>query len=455
MPLSLQSLGFGLDARWGEASTSRSPTAAAERVSNAAFALHGRRFGTVYTQLAARSHAASLAESLWTITLLDMYLSLNNWLLCGRNRLTFAHTLTLACFACSGADTSASTSTPETAPSAAASELPHSPSKAGAGGDGLAASARRPASAAAVGGGRGSSVTTAAAAALSSAGSAAAGTSAGSSATASAGSSATTTTPGAAGASGASDASGSAGTSVPNVRGPDCDIDPLANTQPYGSGFYQQFTGLFGCTAPADLALFRKMLPEKFEMPAEPQVCFYTIDFKITAVGPYHEMALLLPITYKGKTGKYVLTMDLDNSAATNGGRLVGFPKYMGEVTIEQQGDNWTGTASANGTVDLKASYVGECTKSDELLWPDFINLTPIPSSASLSEAFLPPRTGSALRVPAEYLTPPKFHSLKGSIRLEIGDHLPWNGIVDESKPFPGLLSAYIGGVDLGNEPLD
>jgi hypothetical protein len=251
-------------------------------------------------------------------------------------------------------------------------------------------------------------------------------------------------------------ASGSGGTAAAApALGPDCAVDPLASERPYGSGFYQQFTGLFGCTKPADLALYRKMLPEKLEMPADPRVCFYTIDFEISGVGPYHEAAILLPTTYKGQTGKYVLTMNLDNNLATTGGRAIGFPKYMGEVTIERKGNDWIGTAKANGEIDLQASYTGECNKTDEFLWPDFINLTPIPSGTTSSQAFLPPRTGDVLRVPAEYLTPPTFYSLKGSIMLAINDKLPWNGLVDETKPFPGLLTSFVGGVDLGNQPLD
>jgi hypothetical protein len=254
--------------------------------------------------------------------------------------------------------------------------------------------------------------------------------------------------------SGGSAAAGSGGTTAPAL-GPDCDVDPLASKKPYGSGFYQQFTGLFGCTPPADLALYREMLPAKFEMPAEPLVCFYTIDFKISGVGPYHEAAILLPATYKGQSGKYVLTMDLDNAAATSGGRAVGFPKYRGQVTLEQHGHDWVGTASANGKVDLQATYTGRCTKSDEFPWPDFFNLTPIPAGTTSTQAFLPPRTGSVLMVPAEYLVPPAFNSLKGSIQLEIDDALPWNGLVDESKPFDGLVSSFVGGIDLGNRPLD
>lgn len=253
----------------------------------------------------------------------------------------------------------------------------------------------------------------------------------------------------AAGSGGAAPAAGG------RAQGPDCDVDPLASEEPYGSGFFQQFIGLFGCTVPADLALFRELLPDKLEMPVDPKVCFYTIDFQISGVGPYHEAAILLPTTYKGKTGSYVLTMGLDSSAATSGGRALGFPKYLGQVALEQHGHDWVGTVSAQGSVDLKAVYTGECRQSDEFLWPDFFNLTPIPAGTSSNAAFLPPRTGDVLRVPAEYLEPPAFYSLKGSVRLEINDALPWNGLVDESRAFPGLLTSFVGGIDLGNQPLD
>ena len=190
-------------------------------------------------------------------------------------------------------------------------------------------------------------------------------------------------------------------------------------------------------------------------MPAEPQVCFYVIDFEISAVGRYNETALLLSTTYKGREGKYVVSMSLQNAGAIIGGWLVGFPKYEAEVTLQQDGRDWTGSARTLGEVDLRASYAGDCTRSDAFLWPDFFNLTPLPPVIPTNKAFLPPRTGSVLRVPAEYLESPTYYSLNGRVKLEINDKLPWNGLVDESKPFAGLLSYYVGGVNLGWQPLD
>lgn len=245
--------------------------------------------------------------------------------------------------------------------------------------------------------------------------------------------------------------SGSAGTPM---LGMDCEVDPLANEAPFGSGFFQQFRGLMGCTAALDLARYRELLPEKFEMPADPQVCFYTLDFLISGVGPYHEAALLLPVEYAGAAGRYVLTMPLDSAAATSGGRAIGFPKYMSDVTLTQHGNDWSASVG-NAMKDLEVEYTSECIAEDVFLWPDFINLTPIPAGETSSKAFLPPRDGRALMVPAQHLTEPKYYSLRGLVRLSIGDHLPWNGLIDETKPFTGYLTTFKGGIDLGNRPLD
>jgi len=240
------------------------------------------------------------------------------------------------------------------------------------------------------------------------------------------------------------------------MLGPDCGKDPLANEQPLGRGFFQAFRGLFGCTKPADLALYRQMLPEKFEMPADPQVCFYVFHFAISGVGPYNEAAILMPITYAGQAGKYVLTMPLDNLAASSGGRAQGFPKYIAEeVSVSEDGTNWTGVVRNAGEIDLQASYTGACREGGDFPFPDFINLTPIAISASQNAAYIAPRTGSALVIPAEYLVEPKFYSLQGSVQMQINDALPWNGLFDESQAFPAQLVTFKGGIDLGSRALD
>lgn len=239
--------------------------------------------------------------------------------------------------------------------------------------------------------------------------------------------------------------------------GEDCQRDPLEAKKPLGRGFYQQLRGIFGCTTPADVDLYRRMLPAKFETPSNPEVCFYITDFQISGVGPYREAAILLPVTHGGRKGEYVLTMALDNSAATYGGRAIGFPKYIAdEVAVTSSGGaNWTARARNRGVIDLQASFTNLCRAVDSFPFPDFINLTPIQPGAPVREAFLSPRSGAALMVPAVHLVAPAYYSLQGKVRLTIGDHLPWNGLVDESSDFDALLVTFKGGIDLGRTPLD
>jgi hypothetical protein len=124
-------------------------------------------------------------------------------------------------------------------------------------------------------------------------------------------------------------------------------------------------------------------------------------------------------------------------------------------VELVAHGNDWIGTARNQGAIDLQASYVSSCRAEDTFPWPDFINLTPIPQGETSSEAFLSPRTGSVLMIPAEYLVDPAYYSLQGMVRLTIGDHLPWNGLVDEARDIPALFVEFKGGIDLGSRRLD
>ena len=355
--------------------------------------------------------------------------------------------------ACGGADASASVEPQSAADAGAASGSVVTAADGGAPTGGSRATGAAGSSAArASAGGAG-----AAAAGAAVAGSAGASGSVG--ATSSAGAAAAGTAAAVSGSTGSADSAGSnasAGTAA--QLGQDCGKDPLASARPLGRGFFQEFRGLFGCTAPADLALYREVLPEKFDMPADPQVCFYMVHFAVSGVGPYNEAAILLPIEYAGQSGQYVLTMPLDNLAASSGGRAQGFPKYVAdEVAVTEDGDNnWTGVVRNAGQVDLQASYTGACREGGDFPFPDFINITPVPSSASQTEAYLAPRTGSALMITSDLLTdPPQFFSLEGTVQMQIGDSLPWNGLFDESQAFPAQLVTFKGGIDLGSRALD
>jgi hypothetical protein len=370
------------------------------------------------------------------------------------NRLIVS-TMCIAFAACQGAD--GAVAADSTTESDAAVAAPAGGTRATVGGDGGAAASSPASGGAGAGAGAGGAGAAAVDRDASVAGSSGVG-SAGSQASAAAGTASAgsggSTVQGGAGADAGSAGTATAGSAA--MLGADCAADPLANLEPLGRGFFQEFRGLFGCTKPADLALYRQMLPEKFEMPADPQVCFYIVHFAVSGVGPYNEAAILMPVEYAGQSGKYVLTMPLDNVAASSGGRAQGFPKYMAEeVSLSDDGNNWTGVVRNAGQVDLQASYTGACTAGGDFPFPDFINLTPIPISASQDAAYLAPRTGSALMITSDLLADPQFYSLQGTVQMQVGDTLPWNGLFDEAQAFPAQLVTFKGGIDLGSRALD
>jgi hypothetical protein len=115
------------------------------------------------------------------------------------------------------------------------------------------------------------------------------------------------------------------------------------------------FRGQRGITVafpPADLALYRSLIPAPFEMPDTPLVAvavvyYYDVTLPLT---PYHEGYVVLQCKYQGRTGWYVLTMPVDNETANAGGRSLGFPKYVADEIDLAEGDGvWNGRVVYQG----------------------------------------------------------------------------------------------------------
>jgi hypothetical protein len=123
------------------------------------------------------------------------------------------------------------------------------------------------------------------------------------------------------------------------------------------------FRGQRGITAafpPADLALYRSLLPEPLDMPDEPLVVMsvvYYYDVTPPLV-PYREGYVLLQCEHQGRTGWHVLTMPVDDETADAGGRAIGFPKYVADqIALEQQGDGWTGRVVREGRTVMEIAF--------------------------------------------------------------------------------------------------
>ena len=111
---------------------------------------------------------------------------------------------------------------------------------------------------------------------------------------------------------------------------------------------------------PADLELYRSLLPEQFDMPDQPLVVVTVADYYDVTLPlvPYREGYVLLQCKYQGRTGWYTYTMPVDDKTANDGGRAIGFNKYVAdEITLEEQDGIWTGRVVHGGRTVMEIVF--------------------------------------------------------------------------------------------------
>ena len=111
---------------------------------------------------------------------------------------------------------------------------------------------------------------------------------------------------------------------------------------------------------PADLELYRSLLPEQFDMPDQPLVVVTVADYYDVTLPlvPYREGYVLLQCKYQGRTGWYTYTMPVDDKIANDGGRAIGFNKYVADkITLEEQDGIWTGRVVHGGRTVMEIVF--------------------------------------------------------------------------------------------------
>jgi hypothetical protein len=126
------------------------------------------------------------------------------------------------------------------------------------------------------------------------------------------------------------------------------------------------FLGQRGITTafpPADIELYRALLPEQFGMPEQPLVAVSVVDYYdvILPLVPYHEGFVAIQCEYQGQMGWHVLTMPVDDDRSRAGGSSIGFPKYVAdEITLEEQEGGWTGRVFHDGRAVMEVAFTAE-----------------------------------------------------------------------------------------------
>jgi len=214
---------------------------------------------------------------------------------------------------------------------------------------------------------------------------------------------------------------------------------------------WQDMRGIITMVEPADLTVYRKLLPDQFAMPDEPMVGVYVFDFLDTepwpvtftkVLKPYREATILLRCTYKDQVGWYSLTMPVTDEAADIGGRRLGFPKYVADNIVLAQADSgWVGTVDHQGKKPISLEFTPRPRAEMGKLAPlkdEFMQGKG--SAAEIKGPFIllrPPGKGPKVNV--ILCSPPSRVAIEtGMVRIDLAE--PWNTLVPRGTVSVGLF---------------
>jgi len=146
-------------------------------------------------------------------------------------------------------------------------------------------------------------------------------------------------------------------TAVPQAK---ATLEPTATPQAERPWAFLGTRRIMTTLAPADLELYRSLLPEQFDMPDQPLVVVTVADYYDVTLPlvPYREGYVLLQCKYQGRTGWYTYTMPVDDKIANDGGRAIGFNKYVADkITLEEQDGIWTGRVVHGGRTVMEIVF--------------------------------------------------------------------------------------------------
>ena len=206
------------------------------------------------------------------------------------------------------------------------------------------------------------------------------------------------------------------------------------------TGFLGQH-GIYAAFAPADLELYRALLPPQFDMPDTPQVVVFVADYYdiniplsqqypelgLPDMVPYLEGAVLLLCEYQGLPGQHVITMPVDDDTADKAGRLMGFPKYVAdEITLQEADGGWVGRVMHEGRMVLSLEFTPA---------PGATAQTTTGGSDTRLFQLIPPGRGPQVRqVNSVASADTQWESVLGSASIEVDPDAEWAGLIPEGK---------------------
>jgi hypothetical protein len=221
-------------------------------------------------------------------------------------------------------------------------------------------------------------------------------------------------------------------------------------------GAIREFVGISAVVEPADLALYRRLLPEPFDQPARPLVSILAIDYLQVAPWPlrrWQEWGVLLRCAWQDGVGWHPVTMPVTRWLPMSAGRYLGYPKYVADsISLTRDGDRWQATATHRGVRQLGMTFEPGLVRQPELWEAD-----PTASGSPFSdEIYLlaPPGKGPAARRVSFAFVEAHWSSQLGTVRLETDEREAWAGLLPAGGSCPGAVSHFVGGYNIVAERL-
>lgn len=224
---------------------------------------------------------------------------------------------------------------------------------------------------------------------------------------------------------------------------------------------FRGLKGIFTIVEPADTAVYRKILPDIYDMPETPLVAVFAIDYydmerwmvqlpaesnngaRMLPLVPYHEASILLSCVYEGTTGWCPMTMPVSDQAANAAGRKIGFPKYVADhMYLNPTAAGWVGETIHDGKSVIFLEFAqgpvdtGSLTgwQRDFMTEARYINFdTPVIN-------MVPPLEGPNIRT--NIPDPPALRERKtGMLTIDLGR--PWDGLIPDNTVAPGFYQRF------------
>lgn len=224
-------------------------------------------------------------------------------------------------------------------------------------------------------------------------------------------------------------------------------------------GMWQNYHGIFTTFKPADLNLYRKLLPNELDMPDEPAVTMFVVDY-VTVVpfpmSPYLEGSVAIKCKYKGEDGWHVLSMPVTTRVANQAGRLIGYPKYVADkILLEKNGQSTHGIVRHQEKMRISLQYTPGL---DRPLTEEEKKMEDIGARGATEPRFLlvPPAKGPMLKkITIEERVPAQWEVSQGAVKIHMDQQDPWAKLVTDNMVTVGYYKKFTGGNIMLNEKVN